>query len=356
MMAAPYFSVIMPVYGVEDYLDVAVKSVLAQTYSDFELILVHDCSPDRSGIICDNWVAKDQRVKVIHMPVNVGLSRVRNAGIREAQGKYVFFMDSDDTIDETLLTSCAESLIKNPAQAVVFGMTEEYFDNNGQFHHSHIVKHEECLFDNQEEARNAIIHLEEMGLYGYSCNKVYDLSIIKEKNINFEVVTLIEDIVFNVAYFMHVTTLNILGTAPYYYKKRLENSLTSRFVKDYFPLHERRVLEVLNQYRYFGLCTDDVKMRLGNIYFRYLLSGVQRNCDKRSNMNHNERKQFLKGVFCSTTFETLAPSVKPVSLIAKISYFTLQKKWVLPSLAIGCFTFFVKTKLPLVFAKLKQNR
>ena len=100
-------SVIVPVYKVEPYLDCCVKSILNQTFRDYELILVDDGSPDHCGEMCDNYAKRDPRVKVIHKE-NGGLSDARNAGLDAAQGKYIAFIDSDDCVHpqylEILLT------------------------------------------------------------------------------------------------------------------------------------------------------------------------------------------------------------------------------------------------------------
>jgi len=106
-----FFSVIVPVYKVEKYLNAAIESVLGQTFSDFELILVDDGSPDTCPEICDSYREKDARVKVIHKP-NGGLASARRAGIKEAEGEYVFNLDSDDLIEsDTLVT--AYNIIKD---------------------------------------------------------------------------------------------------------------------------------------------------------------------------------------------------------------------------------------------------
>ena len=94
----PLISVIVPVYKVEDYLGRCVDSLLNQTYENLEIILVDDGSPDRSGAICDDYAARDPRIRVIHKP-NGGLSSARNAGIDIARGEYLGFVDSDDWMD-----------------------------------------------------------------------------------------------------------------------------------------------------------------------------------------------------------------------------------------------------------------
>ena len=106
-------SVIVPVYKVEKYLRKCVYSILTQSFIDFELILVDDGSPDNCGLICDEYATKDHRVKVIHKE-NGGLSDARNIGLDQMQGKYVFFVDSDDWISSDALEIMHEAAIINP--------------------------------------------------------------------------------------------------------------------------------------------------------------------------------------------------------------------------------------------------
>ena len=91
----PLISIIVPVYKVEQYLHNCLNSVLAQSYTNWELILVDDGSPDSCGTICDEYTQKDNRIKVIHKE-NGGLSSARNAGLGVMTGEFVSFLDSDD--------------------------------------------------------------------------------------------------------------------------------------------------------------------------------------------------------------------------------------------------------------------
>lgn len=90
-----FFSIIVPIYNVEDYMRECIDSILGQSYTDFELILVNDGSTDSSGEICDEYLMKDKRIKVIQQN-NGGASKARNSGLQKAKGKYIYFIDSDD--------------------------------------------------------------------------------------------------------------------------------------------------------------------------------------------------------------------------------------------------------------------
>lgn len=111
-------SIIVPVYQVENYIRQCVDSILAQTFTDFELILVDDGSKDRSGQICDEYAVMDQRVKVFHKK-NGGLSDARNYGMDQADGNYFMFVDSDDYIAPTMLEYLYTALINKEADIAV---------------------------------------------------------------------------------------------------------------------------------------------------------------------------------------------------------------------------------------------
>ena len=109
----PKISIIVPIYNVEKYLDKCIKSILNQSFEDFELILVNDGSTDSCGVICDKYKKLDGRITVIHK-ANGGLSSARNAGIDIARGEYIGFVDSDDYIHEKMY-----EILYNNAQNII---------------------------------------------------------------------------------------------------------------------------------------------------------------------------------------------------------------------------------------------
>lgn len=111
-------SFILPIYGVEKYLNQCVDSILNQTFTDFEVILVDDGSPDRCGEICDQYAEKDDRVKVIHK-ANAGVSAARNTGIDAATGEWAYFVDSDDWLELDAAERLYQTAIKTGADCVM---------------------------------------------------------------------------------------------------------------------------------------------------------------------------------------------------------------------------------------------
>lgn len=118
-------SIIVPVYKVEKYLDACVRSILDQSYRDLEVILVDDGSPDRCGVMCDEWAHLDNRVRVIHKE-NGGVCSARNTGLDAARGEYVAFVDSDDWIEPDMYTAMMEKVVEFGCDVVLCDCIKEH--------------------------------------------------------------------------------------------------------------------------------------------------------------------------------------------------------------------------------------
>lgn len=144
----PELSIIVPVYKVEEYLERCIKSILSQTFKDFELILIDDGSPDKCGKICDEWARKDDRIVVIHQQ-NKGVSAARNAGLEVAKGKYISFPDSDDFLEREMFEKMISIMQRNEADVAICGVN--YCDEEGNIIRSDLIEqnaynHEQLMF------------------------------------------------------------------------------------------------------------------------------------------------------------------------------------------------------------------
>ena len=169
----PFFSIVMPAYKAEKYIADTLASIGKQTFSDWECIVVEDGSPDRTKEIVREAATKDSRIRLIEQPKNCGVSEARNRGIQEADGEYLWFADADDTVDEDLLEKVYQSLQKNRAKLVLFGIALEYYDRQGKFSYEEVRVPEEMYLTDPEQIHQQLIYMERETLYGYPVNKVY---------------------------------------------------------------------------------------------------------------------------------------------------------------------------------------
>lgn len=141
------FSVVLPIYNVEKYLNRCLDSVMNQTYENLEIILVDDGSPDNCPRICDKWAKNDKRIKVVHKR-NAGLGEARNSGLDVATGDYICFFDSDDYIDKRLFEEACNVIISEKPDLIEFG--RHNVDKNGNVIRTFIPKTVSAKYEGKE--------------------------------------------------------------------------------------------------------------------------------------------------------------------------------------------------------------
>lgn len=232
-------SVILPCYNVEKYLPRAIESVLKQTFSDFELLVVIDGSPDSSKAIAEEYAQIDGRIKVFEKK-NGGLSDARNYGMERANGDYIYFMDSDDWIEPNLLKDNIRILEDESLDFVIFGYKQDDEDSNGQVVNSKVVSPGDNRFE--KDIKNLRVDAKLLGLFGYAWNKVYRRAFLETHNFKFEKGTsLVEDILFNLDVYTKSDIIRTSAGCYYHYLNRPVATLIKKFHANSFELKNRRV-------------------------------------------------------------------------------------------------------------------
>ena len=233
----PKLSIIVPVYKVEQYLHKCIDSILSQTFTDFELILIDDGSPDRCGKICDEYAAKDDRIIVIHQK-NQGVSAARNAGLDIARGEYIGFVDSDDWIEPIMYESMLLDTYKE-FDIVTVG-AKSYEDNNVR-----VILAIDSVFDQEELLSELIAQPNRIG--GGVVNKIFKKSILK--NVRFPAgITMCEDRLFLFDAYSNAGSCRSLPLPMYSIVARKGSSLRTNTVEPLYAIvHGDKLL--LRMYR-----------------------------------------------------------------------------------------------------------
>ena len=231
-------SIIVPIYNVEKYLDRCMQSLLGQTLKDIEIIMVDDGSPDGCPALCDEYVRRDARVKVIHKQ-NAGLGYARNAGLDVATGEYVAFVDSDDYVDLEMYEKLYVTAIRTGSDVVYCGFNRYYSENNvihyANVNSEHVYKGEDVnqlLLDFISSSPKCKKDWKyEMSVW----HSIYKREVIKENNIKFysERDYLSEDIPFQVDFLKAANSASYIPDTLYYYCMNNAFSLTrSKYSSD----------------------------------------------------------------------------------------------------------------------------
>ena len=255
-------SVIIPVYNVEQYLDVCVKSVIQQTYKNLEIILIDDGSEDCSGQICDLWKKKDDRIEVIHKK-NGGLSDARNVGLNRASGEWIIFVDSDDFINKNLVQIVLEYAKNNHSDLVTF----EYLEISEQCNENpeYVGKIEQEIYTGSQLLR-AFIQTEKGSMVAW--NKLYRKEIWKQ--IRYPVGKIHEDEFVIVDILQNIECATVIDAKLYYYRQRKGSIIDNKNKKaDYDALEAYRLRceKVVDNSELYHLTLNRYLQQLIKIYY-----------------------------------------------------------------------------------------
>lgn len=232
-------SVVLPIYGVEKYLDRCVNSIVNQTYSNLEIILVDDGSKDNCPAICDAWAERDARIKVVHK-ANAGLGMARNTGIEHATGEYICFFDSDDYVALDTVEKAYKLAETEQSDIVLFGLSN--VDRNGNVTQTFIPRTDKTTYAGAEVQNVFLPDLIagkknglRKNLYMSSCVCLYSLNMIQKYNWRFasERDIISEDVYSLLCLYKNVRRVSVLHEALYFYCEN-ETSLTRTYRKDRF--------------------------------------------------------------------------------------------------------------------------
>lgn len=270
---SPLISIIVPVYNVEKYLDRCINSLLAQTYENYEVILIDDGSTDTSGEICDSWKEKDCRIRVVHKK-NAGLGYARNSGLELVLGEYVIFVDSDDFVEKEMLEQMLFHLKKTGADTCYCSF-QYYSNEKNRVISKEIVQ--AGVFSGKDvllniigaEPENKKDSKKEMSV----CACLFSAEIIRNNRLKFksEREYICEDLPFDIEYLQKAEKVIIIDK-PFYNYCINESSLTHRYYPD-------RIHREIKLYQYVCDALKNVyKEREYELRYSKLFLGRIRNC------------------------------------------------------------------------------
>lgn len=219
-------SIIVPVYNVEKYIDRCIFSLIEQSYTDLEILLIDDGSTDKSGYICDQWASKDNRIKVVHSS-NRGVSHARNLGLSIASGEYISFMDADDWIDLDMYESMMRYIEQFHSDIHVGGFIVDYPGRTAL-----TLKRGMPHSMTPQEAMLEMLSLEKKVLFrGHLCDKLFKFDVLKDIRLD-ERLKLSEDTWF---FWQALQNAKLVSYAPqfsYHYYMRRESATHKKLKKE----------------------------------------------------------------------------------------------------------------------------
>lgn len=308
-MRSPKISIIVPVYKVEPYINKCIDSILNQTFTDFELILVDDGSPDNCGNICDEYALKDKRVVVIHQE-NGGLSSARNKGIDVSKGEYIGFVDGDDIISENMYEVLYNICIVNCAD--ISSCSYKKFEHDYEVLNSKKIETEKI--EVKTYIKNNIIEAYYRGELNSvsSCNKLYKKIIFND--ILFPVGRIYEDVSTTYKLFLTINKLVETNEKLYFYRFRQGSITNSSFNDkrfDIIPLYNEQY-KIMSEV-YPNICNQikyeyyhNIRCIFVDIINDYGLKNKNYYLKKTSKLIRRELKSILKNKLITKKYKIIA--------------------------------------------------
>lgn len=291
-------SVIIPVYNVEKYLDRCVSSVLEQTYKNLDIILVDDGSPDNCPKMCDEYINKDSRIKVVHKE-NGGLGFARNSGLDVATGKYVTFVDSDDWIEKDHIENLHRVICENSADVVIGAHTS--VDTSGNKTLQHLLL-KEGVYEGDRITDEIVLPLigpdvdfpNDIQITSSSCMNLYSMEHIKNCNLRFisEKYAVAEDLYFNIDFFSTCKKIVSFDETGYCY---FENNAS--ISRKYSPKRFERTLnfykKINEQAKQYGI-TERISFRADRSFLMKIRVAIR--LIVVSDLKRKEKKQEIRAI------------------------------------------------------------
>ncbi len=300
-------SVIIPVYNVRKYLQKCVDSVVNQTYTDLQIILIDDGSTDGSGELCDKIAKDDSRILVVHKK-NGGLSSARNCGLEHATGDYITFLDSDDFVSSTAYEDLLYC-IRNREDVIASNLYVRVNDD-GEILGDNVS--DELLKENntEEYLRDILLHKGDISV----CTKLFPRKLLIDKKFKMDVLN--EDLLFMVDLILGVKKIVFTGKIGYFYLSR-QGSISSRYGKAIIDMAQNaRVVNDFVQVHYPNLSMEGHRFALyQNMAYLLWVPKEDRNIN---NNNYTIAKIYLKKNFIRVGLTNQFLSIKNKIIIAAL--------------------------------------
>ena len=318
-------SVIVPVYNAENRVSVCVESILNQTHSDFELILVNDGSKDGSLSVLRKYEKRDKRVKVVDKK-NGGAGEARNTGLEIASGEYVVFVDSDDALFPDALKRLFESINKEPDIDMVCAahIVEDLNDGSKE----QILMGIDGNLCTLNDLSKALLIMEENNIFCYLWNKIFKMSIINRNNIRFEKQFITgQDLDFVIKYYYHIRKCALTNEIVYKYYKDGVGSLCSRYKDNLYEIVRELCKRREELYRHLELTeSEEGRQMLCERYIEYFHSCIPNVYRKNAKISYKKRKSVIGKLISDAKLQSYMKSYIPKNKIKKIYKFVIVSK------------------------------
>lgn len=290
----PFLSIIMPAYNSENEIENAIRSIISQKFQDWELLIVDDCSTDHTCEVINKFVNLDSRISLFRKEKNEGPGKAKNLGLKKAKGKYVTFCDGDDWVEKDAYyeMTLGGTLTYDVLSA---GFYRDICDESGKVLESNLVFMPTFEIFKKNDVLKMIPLMDQNRLFSYAVNKLYSKQIVDQYNVRFSDKKFGEDFDYNIDFFKHVESVLMLEKGYYHYIKKNMESLTERYIPDFFEINKDRFQKMINLLKDNHCYYEDIQQTVLSSYIKHAIAAITRLYDKRAVLPE-KRSKIVKNI------------------------------------------------------------
>lgn len=350
----PRISIIIPAYNIAEYLSRAIDSILSQTFSDFELILVDDGSTDNTGAVCDGYAALDSRVKVIHKE-NGGAPSARNAAMDISTGEYFYFMDGDDYAEPEMLSAMLARADETGAELVIAGFYIDTYDADGLCF-SEIKQLPDAFYGDMGSFRSAATEMFDKNLLYTVWNKLYSAQRLKSINLRF-LDTKMDDLPFNLDYIRDISSVAVIEKPYYHFLRARSDSETTAYYPYLFEKRQQEHRWMMDIYRHWGLADDaEAQEFLSRRYVERILGCIENVTGSAYKLPRREKIRNVGEMICCENTRESLKYCRPRTMLIRLTLIPIKHKWAYGAYAMGCVMSLARRHFTRAFAYLRSQR
>ena len=346
-------SIIMPVYKVEDYVAKAIESIQAQTLKEFEFLIVDDGTPDNSGVICDQYAEKDARIKVIHKE-NGGAPSARNTAIDIAKGKYMYFMDSDDWAEPTMLEDMYNLAERDNAQLVVAGFFIDTYYSDTEYITNHFVC-KDMVFNSGKTFHQEAYKLFDNNLLYSPWNKLFLSEYLMDNKLRFPE-TFWDDFPFVLSVIWNIDRVTVTSKQYYHFIRKRAESETAAYRPNMYDKREEEHKWMIDLYKHWKQKDTKSKEMIARRYIERFIGCLENLTNPKCEIPMKEKRKMVKNMLNTHNVAWSLKYTEPKSKMMKLMLIPIRLRNVTLTIWEAKTITFVKTRNTKVFATLKARR
>lgn len=333
-------TIIIPVYNTEKYIKKCFDSIINQSFSKFEVIVINDGSTDNSAFICDEYAKKDSRFKIYHLK-NQGAAKARNSAFDLAKGEYIVFVDSDDWLEVDALKNYIREIERFD---MVIGCSYNCYFNNDEFlYKNRDYFYKENKYLTKEEVRKMYVDIAINGVSHAPHNKMYKRRIIDKYQIRFPDRKKYEDLAFNNKYIDKINSLSIINSYDYNYRVSNLEDIALKLPTNMFEIFTEVNNELINLLKSWNVYDDRSDKMLKSKYITEVASCINNTYNPNLKYSFKVRYNYIKNVINVGKVQGACSNVDSSKFVKMISKLIKLKTIIL---IIACY------RLKIIYKKL----